>query len=211
MKGIYLVTDRKLIRDKSIQDVILQAIKGGVSMVQIREKEISTRTFIKEAQGIKKLIEPFDVPLIINDRVDVALAIGADGVHIGQQDIPYPFVRKILGEDAIIGLSVETLQQVQEAEDYNVAYLGVSSIFPTNTKKNTNQIWGLEGLKKVRVSSHHSLIAIGGINLSNAASVFDVGADGIAVVSAICSAENPEHTAKHLYEIYLEYQRKKGI
>lgn len=211
MKGIYLVTDRKLVRDKSIQDVIFQAIKGGVSMVQIREKEISTRTFIKEAQGIKKLIEPFDVPLIINDRVDVALAIGADGVHIGQQDIPYPFVRKILGEDAIIGLSVETLQQVQEAEDYNVSYLGVSSIFPTNTKKNTNQIWGLEGLKKVRASSHHSLIAIGGINLSNAASVFDVGADGIAVVSAICSAENPEHTAKHLYEIYLEYQRKKGI
>ncbi len=211
MKGIYLLTDRKLVRDKSIQDVILQAIKGGVSMVQIREKEISTRTFIKEAQGIKKLIEPFDVPLIINDRVDVALAIGADGVHIGQQDIPYPFVRKILGEDAIIGLSVETLQQVQEAEDYNVSYLGVSSIFPTNTKKNTNQIWGLEGLKKVRASSHHSLIAIGGINLSNAASVFDVGADGIAVVSAICSAENPEHTAKHLYEIYLEYQRKKGI
>lgn len=211
MKGIYLVTDRKLVRDKSIQDVIFQAIKGGVSMVQIREKEISTRTFIKEAQEIKKLIEPFDVPLIINDRVDVALAIGADGVHIGQQDIPYPFVRKILGEDAIIGLSVETLQQVQEAEDYNVAYLGVSSIFPTNTKKNTNQIWGLEGLKKVRASSHHSLIAIGGINLSNAASVFDVGADGIAVVSAICSAENPEHTAKHLHEIYLEYQRKKGI
>jgi len=211
LKGIYLVTDRRLIRDKSIQDVILQAIKGGVSMVQIREKEISTRTFIKEAQEIKKLIEPFDVPLIINDRVDVALAIGADGVHIGQQDIPYPFVRKILGEDAIIGLSVETLQQVQEAEDYNVAYLGVSSIFPTNTKKNTNQIWGLEGLKKVRASSHHSLIAIGGINLSNAASVFEVGADGIAVVSAICSAENSEHTAKHLYEIYLEYQRKKGI
>ena len=211
MNGIYLVTDRKLVRDKSIQDVIFQAIKGGVSMVQIREKEISTRTFIKEAQEIKKLIEPFDVPLIINDRVDVALAIGADGVHIGQQDIPYPFVRKILGEDAIIGLSVETLQQVQEAEDYNVAYLGVSSIFPTNTKINKNQIWGLEGLKKVRASSHHSLIAIGGINLSNAASVFDVGADGIAVVSAICSAENPEHTAKHLYEIYLEYQRKKGI
>ena len=121
--GIYLITDRASLSGKSLDDVILQAVKGGAAMVQLREKSASTRVFIEEARRIQKILAPYDVPLIINDRVDVALAVGADGVHIGQEDMPYPLARKLLGPGAIIGLSVETPEQVEAAQDLDVAYL----------------------------------------------------------------------------------------
>ena len=155
MKGVYLVTDRTLIAGKFLEDTILQAVKGGVSVVQLREKKISTRCFIKEAQRIKTLLAPYKVPLIINDRVDVALAVEADGVHIGQEDMPYPLTRKLLGKKAIIGLSVEAMEQVLEAEAYDVDYLGVSAIFATLTKTDTKHIWGIEGLREIRKISRH--------------------------------------------------------
>ena len=132
--GVYLVTDRASLSVKSLYDVVLLAVKGGAAMVQLREKDVSTRFFIEEARRIKKILAPYAVPLIINDRVDVALAVGADGVHIGQEDMPYPLARKLLGSGAIIGLSVETPEQVVAAEDFDVAYLGVSAIFATPTK-----------------------------------------------------------------------------
>ena len=106
ISGIYLVTDRTSLAGKSLEDVILMAVKGGATMVQLREKNVSTRFFIEEAQLFKKILGPYGIPLIINDRVDVALAVGADGVHIGQEDMPYPIARKLLGPGAIIGLSV---------------------------------------------------------------------------------------------------------
>ncbi len=203
MSGIYLVTDQNLMGNRNIEEVVSQAVQGGVCIVQLREKNISLRLFIEKAQKLKKILTPHNIPLIINDRIDVALAVKADGVHIGQDDIPYYIARNLLGKNAIIGLSVENLTQVEEAQNFDVDYLGISSIFPTDTKSNLNHIWGLEGLQKVRKISKHNLIAIGGINAENAASVFQAGADGIAVVSNICAAKDPKSAAKKLYEIYI--------
>lgn len=191
MRGVYLVTDRGLCRNRPLRDIVLQAVQGGVAYVQLREKDISTRLFVEEARAIKKILEPYRVPLIINDRLDVALACGADGVHIGQDDMPYETARKLMGKDAVIGLSVETWEDVEASEKLNVSYIGVSPVFATPTKTDTKEPWGLDGLKKIKAFSRHPLIAIGGINESNARDVVEAGADCLAVVSAICAADNP--------------------
>lgn len=210
MKGLYLVTDRDLSLGRPLEEVVLQAVRGGVSAVQLREKHASTRFFVQEAQRIKDLLAPYNVPLLINDRVDVALAIGADGVHIGQSDMPYPLARQLLGQKAIIGLSVETKEQVQQAEAYEVDYLGVSPIFETSTKTDTVGSWGLAGLAWVRTVSRHPLVAIGGLNAANAASVIRAGADSIAVVSAICSAPEPQAAAEALNKVILSTLKSVG-
>ena len=201
MQGLYLVTDRVLCGPKDLIDVILKALQGGVACVQLREKEVSTRFFVEEAQKIKALMAPFKAPLIINDRIDVALAVGADGVHIGQADMPYAVARKLMGKRAIIGLSVETWEDVESAQALDVDYLGVSPVFETPTKTDTKGSWGLEGLSKIKAYSRHPLVAIGGLNASNAADAVRAGADCIAVVSAICSASDPLETARELRDI----------
>jgi thiamine-phosphate pyrophosphorylase len=198
MQGVYLVTDRGLCGSKEMQDVIMQALKGGVTAVQLREKGLSTRSFVEEARRIKALTAPFNVPLIINDRIDVALAAGADGVHIGQEDMPYGMARNLMGKQAIIGLSVETWEEVEQAQHLEVDYLGVSPVFQTPTKTDTKGDWGLEGLARIKRYSRHPLVAIGGINASNAADVIRAGADCIAVVSAICSAPDPLKATQEL-------------
>lgn len=198
MRGLYLVTDRGLCGDKPLEEVVERAVKGGVAFVQLREKEISTRFFVEEAVGIKKLLKPYKVPLIINDRVDVALACGAEGVHIGQDDMPYKIVRKFLGPKAIIGLSVETWEDVVESQKLDVSYIGVSPVFTTPTKTDTKGIWGLEGLARIKAFSRHPLVAIGGINTNNIKEVVTAGADCVAVVSAICASSDPEATARRI-------------
>jgi len=203
MQGLYLVTDRGLCGPKDLIDVILKALQGGVACVQLREKEVSTRFFVEEAQKIKALMAPFKAPLIINDRIDVALAVGADGVHIGQADMPYAVARKLMGKRAIIGLSVETWEDVESAQALDVDYLGVSPVFETPTKTDTKGSWGLEGLSKIKAYSRHPLVAIGGLNASNAADAVRAGADCIAVVSAICSAFDPLEAARELHDTIL--------
>jgi thiamine-phosphate pyrophosphorylase len=198
MKGLYFVTDRGLCGDKPIEDVVLGAIRGGAACVQLREKSAATRAFIEEARRIKELMAPFRVPLIINDRLDVALAVGADGVHVGQDDMPYPIARKLLGPKAIIGLSVETWADVEQAETLDVDYLGVSPVFATPTKTDIKEPWGLGGLARIRAFSRHPLVAIGGLNASNAEAVIMAGADGVAVVSAICSSPDPYAASREL-------------
>jgi thiamine-phosphate pyrophosphorylase len=170
----------------------------GVAYVQLREKDVSTRSFVGEAKRVKKLLEPDKVPLIINDRVDVALACGAEGVHIGQEDMPYEIVRKLMGQKAIIGLSVEKWEDVEASQKLDVSYVGVSPVFPTPTKPDTKDAWGLEGLAKIKAFSRHSLVAIGGINESNVREVIKAGADCIADVSAICAASDPEVAARNI-------------
>ena len=201
MRGLYLVTDRGLCRNRPLQDIILQAVQGGADYVQLREKDISTRLFVEEARSVKKILEPFRVPLIINDRIEVALACGADGVHIGQDDMPYAEARNLMGRDAIIGVSVETWEDVETCEKLDVTYIGVSPVFATPTKTDTKEPWGLEGLNKIKTFSRHALVAIGGINASNAADVIKAGADCLAVVSAICSADDPVTAAQDLKNI----------
>lgn len=191
MRGLYLVTDRALCGKRSVEDVVSMALRGGASAIQLREKDASTREFVETAQRIKALTVAFKAALIINDRLDVALAVGADGVHIGQSDMPFAIVRKLLGPQAIIGLSVETWEDVEKACNLNADYLGVSPIFATPTKKDTKGPWGLEGLTRIRTTTSRPLVAIGGLNANNAADAVRAGADAVAVVSAICAATDP--------------------
>lgn len=207
--SLYLVTDSGLSFGRPFEDVIQAAVQGGVTLVQLREKDCSTREFVALACRVREILAPFGIPLVINDRVDVALAAGADGVHLGQSDIPYGDARRLLGDDAIVGLSVGTLEEAKAAELLDVDYLGVSPVFPTPTKTDTGAAWGIEGLKTLRMRSRHLLVAIGGINHTNAAAVMAAGADGIAVVSAICSAVDPGEAARRLRTIVEEGREKK--
>ena len=202
MKGIYLVTDQKACRGKPLESIVSNAVKAGVSCVQLREKNADTRLFLRRALALKHILAPAKIPLIINDRIDIALAAGADGVHLGQSDMPYDYARSLMGPEAIIGLSVETWEDVETAQQMDVDYLGVSPVFSTPTKTDTKDPWGLEGLQKIRNYSCHPLVAIGGLDTSNSQQVLKAGADGIAVVSAICSADDPFMAAKQLITLY---------
>jgi thiamine-phosphate pyrophosphorylase len=201
MFDLYLVTDEKLCLGKPLEEVVEQAVMGGVTAVQLREKELSTRDFIDRAVRLKKILSAYHVPLIINDRIDIALAVCADGIHVGQHDMPYDYLKKIIPDQMIRGLSVETHDQASEAEEYKLDYLSVSPVFLTSTKTELEKEWGIEGLRKLALTTRHPLVAIGGINSTNAAEIIRAGATGIAVVSAICSAPNPFKAAKELKSI----------
>jgi thiamine-phosphate pyrophosphorylase len=194
---LYLVTDRRLAGVRPLPDLVAAAVRGGVTAVQLREKECATREFVELARTLKTLLAPLGIPLIVNDRVDVALAACADGVHVGQSDMDCRDVRRLLGPSAAIGLSVETPEQAAAAPP-EADYLGVSPIFSTPTKTDVATEWGTEGLAALRRKSRRQLIAIGGIHCDNAALVIRSGADGIAVVSAICAAPDPELAARNL-------------
>ncbi|KAB1440277.1 thiamine phosphate synthase [Pseudodesulfovibrio senegalensis] len=196
--SVYLVTDRPLCGGRALMEVVAQAVQGGVTMVQLREKHADTREFVELAQALLRVVRPVGVPLLINDRIDVAMAVGADGVHVGQRDMPYADARRMLGSEAIIGLSVESLEQAREAEQWDVDYFGVSPVFATGTKTDTGDPWGLEGLRCLRRASTKPLVGIGGLGPSNAEDVLRAGADGIAVVSAICGACDPVAAAAEL-------------
>jgi thiamine-phosphate pyrophosphorylase len=203
MRGLYLVTDRSMCGNKPMERVVIQAVKGGAAYVQLREKEISTRHYLEEAIKLKKVLKPYKIPLIINDRVDVALACGAEGVHIGQEDMPYEIVRKLMGKKTIIGLSVETWDDVIASQKLDVNYIAVSPVFSTPTKTNTKGAWGIEGVARIKAFSRHPLIAIGGLNESNIRDVIKAGAGCVAVVSAICASSNPEDAARKINKIII--------
>ena len=211
MRGLYLVTDRGLCGNRLLEDVAHQALVGGAACIQLREKDVSTRFFVEEARKMKALAARFRVPLIINDRIDVALASEADGVHIGQDDMPYAEARKLMGPEAIIGLSVETWDDVVAAEALDVNYLGVSPIFETPTKTDMKGNWGLEGLARIKAYSRHPLVAIGGLNASNAKEAVMAGADCIAVVSAICAASDPLLASREINDIIQAALKKRVV
>lgn len=197
---LYLVTDEN--QDlTTLAKVIEQAVEGGVTMVQIREKHHDVRTFLARAQLAKTILSGTNVPLIINDRLDVALAVNADGLHLGQSDMPALLARNLLGKDKIIGLTVENMQQLEEAQSWPLDYLGISTVFPTQTKTDTQFNWGLDGLKKACEISALPLVAIGGINEKNLSSVANTGVAGIALVSAICQAKSPKDACQALLSL----------
>lgn len=198
---LYLVTDRSLSLGRELEEVVSKGVAGGVTMVQLREKDTPTGEFIDLAFRLKGILKPYGVPLIINDRVDVALAVDADGVHIGQSDMPYELARKLLGPNKIIGLSVENMDDLIEANRLDVDYVGISPVFATNTKTDTAKPFGLDGLKEAVRLSLHPTVAIGGMNRDTAAEVMLTGCDGIAVVSAISSAQDPAAAASELNSI----------
>ena len=198
---LYLVTDRELSLGRSLEEVVSEAVKGGVTVVQLREKDASTGEFIELARRLMKLLKPLRIPLIINDRVDVALAVDADGVHIGQSDMSYEDARRLLGPDKIIGLSVENFKDIEAANALDVDYIGISPVYGTPTKTDTAEPFGLEGLLKAVEMSVHPTVAIGGMNASTIGQVMAAGTDGVAVVSAICSAENIREATSELRSI----------
>ena len=195
---LYLVTDRGLSLGRSLEEVVHRAVAGGVTIVQLREKDTSTGEFIELAFRLKEILEPYNIPLIINDRADVALAVDADGLHIGQSDMPYEIARKLLGPDKIIGLSVENMSDILAANELDVDYVGISPVYGTPTKTDTAEPFGLEGLRRAVELSVHPTVAIGGINACTISDVIATGVDGVAVVSAICSAENVREAATEL-------------
>ncbi len=205
--SLYLVTDRNLTLGRDLLDIIEEAILGGTTMIQLREKESSSRNFYELGLKVKEITAKYKIPLIINDRLDIALALEADGLHIGQSDLPYSVARKILGHDAIIGLSVESLQDAIDADSLDVDYLGISPVFSTNTKIDTAKPLGIEGIRDIHRISRHKLIAIGGVNLDNAHAIIEAGADGLAVVSAISSAESPRKASEDLLRQIIKFKK----
>lgn len=198
---LYLVTDRPLSLGRDIDWIVEEAVKGGATMVQLREKDCSTREFIELAAKLMETLKPLGIPLLINDRIDVALAVDADGVHIGQSDMPYKTARALLGPDKIIGLSVENMEDIRVANELDVDYVGISPVYSTHTKTDTAAPFGLEGLREAVKLSIHPTVAIGGMNMKTAKDVMACGTDGIAVVSAIVSADSPCEAARNLLEV----------
>jgi thiamine-phosphate pyrophosphorylase len=206
--SLYLVTDRGLARGRSTLVIVQAAVRGGATVVQLREKECSTLEFMEQAVSIKAYLKDKGVPLIINDRVDVAQAVEADGVHLGQTDMPLEVAKKILGDSMIIGISAESLHDAIEAEKGGADYLGVSPIYATPTKTDTASPLGLEGLWEIRNAVKIPLVGIGGLNADNSAEVIRNGADGVAVVSAIVAADDPEAAAKELKHVIMKARKQ---
>ncbi len=196
--SLYLVLDRSLSRGRSHGNIVAAAVAGGVSCVQLREKQCSTREFLDQARALLTVLRPRGIPLIINDRLDIALAVGADGVHLGQDDLPIAEARRLAGEQMIIGISAETVEHAVAAERAGADYIGVSPVYATATKRDHAVPLGLAGIGAIRARTTIPLVGIGGINAANAAAILAAGADGIAVVSAIVAADDPASAARAL-------------
>ncbi|MEN6476202.1 MAG: thiamine phosphate synthase [Syntrophaceae bacterium] len=184
MKGYYLITDENLSAAGIVHDAG-QAIAERVRLIQYRNKSAATRILFEEALELKRMCAGSSTRLIINDRVDIALAVDADGVHIGQDDLPYDETRRLLGKDKLIGITVHTLQEACQAEAQGADYLGVSPIYATNTKTDAGQACGLETLRAIRQTCRKPIVAIGGITLTNLAEVLATGADMVCAISAV--------------------------
>ncbi len=203
--SLYLVTDRPLCLGRSLFDVVKEAVAGGVTMVQLREKEATTKEFVELALALKKHLAPLNVPLIINDRIDVALAVDSEGIHIGQGDMPFALARQMVGPDKLIGLSVESYEQALEANQLDVDYIGISPVYTTPTKQELEQGLGLKETSRIARASVHPSVAIGGINLTTAREVLETGVNGLSVVSVICSAPSPEKASRELRTMIKQY------
>ena len=198
--SLYLVTDKSDDVEKFL-NTIEEAIKGGTTVVQSREKTAETLDFYNLALKVKEITTKYNVPLIINDRVDVALAIDADGVHVGQSDMPCDVTRRLIGEDKILGVSAATIDEAQKAQKDGADYIGTGAVFPTQTKDDAPKITK-DDLKEIVESIDIPVVAIGGISLENAHELKDTGIAGLSVVSAIMSSDNPKKSSEELLEIF---------
>ena len=183
-----------------VLQMIGEAVAGGATIIQMRTKKRDTREFLELVIKATELLRNSKVPLIINDRVDIALACDADGVHLGQTDMPLPYARRLLGKKKIIGISVSTLDEARAAENERANYLGVGPVFPTSSKMDLPPVVGLEGVREIRATTKIPILAIGGINIANVADVISAGASGVAVISAIAGSDNPCAAASELIE-----------
>lgn len=198
--SLYLVTDRSLLKGRKLTKVIEEAIKGGVSLVQLREKSASSLEFYEIAKEVKEVTDKYNVPLIINDRIDIALAVDASGVHLGQSDIPCSIARKILPQGKIIGVSAHNLNEAEKALKDGADYLGCGAVFNTSTKKDVTTL-SYEGLKEITDNINIPIVAIGGINENNIITLKGSGINGVAVVSSIIGKENVKGASEKLKEL----------
>ena len=199
--SVYLVTDRRNKTDEEFLNIIEEAIKGGTTIVQLREKTASTKEFYDLALRVKEITSRYGVPLLINDRIDIALAVDSEGVHIGQDDMPADIARAIIGEDKILGVSASTVEEAKKAEIDSADYIGSGAVFPTATKDDADSV-SKEELKEIVDSIDIPVVAIGGITVENAHTLKGSGIAGFSVVSAIMSAEDPKEASEKLKEIY---------
>jgi len=196
--ALYLVTDRVLAGGRPLDQIVRDSAAGGVTVVQLREKDATAREFLEQAFILRQATSELDIPLIINDRVDIALACRADGIHLGQADMHCALARRITGEDMMIGVSVSTVDEALEAQADGADYLGVGPLFPTPTKADALPATGLGVLRSIRRAVRIPLVGIGGLTPANAGDVMRAGADGVAVVSAIVASPDPGAAARAL-------------
>ena len=197
--GVYLVTDPGM--GPGLEAAVRPALEAGVRLVQLRDKEASTRSLLRDAEALLELCREFDAKMLVNDRVDVALAVGAHGVHLGQDDMPTDTARRLLGENAVIGVSVRSPSEARLAQAQGADYLAANMVYATATKTDLSKPLGERGVARLRAASSLPLVAIGGIDASNAGRVVALGADGVAVVSAIMGASRPGRAAAELLSV----------
>lgn len=199
---VYLVTDTVYFNDANIWNKMEAALRGGVTLVQYRDKTQESRILYERALKMKALCDKYNVPMLVDDRADIAFAVGAAGVHVGQSDLPAEIARRMLGADAIIGVSAHNAEEALAAEAAGADYLGCGAVYPTGTKKDTSVI-GVEGLKAIRAVTKLPFVGIGGVTLANYRDVLNAGADGAAIVSAILSANDIESTVQKFVQLSL--------
>lgn len=195
---LYAVTDQSWLKEgETLLDVVKEVVKNGATFLQIREKDLNETDFEVEAKKLQDICKEYHVPYVVNDNVDVAIKIDADGVHVGQSDIKGRDIRAMLGEEKILGISAGTVEEAVAAEKAGADYIGVGAVFGTSTKKNAGNMT-IDRLKEIAASVNIPVVAIGGINGANISELKDSGIDGVAVVSAIFAAENPGWVTREL-------------
>lgn len=199
--SVYLVTDRQLMTAKTVEDSVEQAIAGGCTLVQLREKDLDSRAFYQTALRVKAVTDRYQVPLLINDRMDIALAVGAQGLHVGQEDLPVAVARKVMGEDAILGVSASTVEEAVAAQADGADYLGVGAMFATSTKADADAV-SMQVLAQIRAAVTLPIVVIGGINARTIPSFAGTGVDGMAVVSAIVGQPDITAATRHLKALW---------
>lgn len=202
--SLYLVTDRSILKDRDFYKAVEDALKGGTTLVQLREKDLSSLEFFRLAVQLKELVHSYNVPLIINDRLDIALAVDADGLHIGQDDLPLEIARELLGPDKILGYSVANIEQALYGQKHGADYLGAGTVYPTGSKADANNPIGLQALKSIKESVNIPVVGIGGIGMDNIEDVKKTGIDGVSVISAILGQEDIEGAARSLVKLWRE-------
>ena len=207
---LYLVTDRQLMNCDSLTEAVEQAILGGCTMIQLREKELSSLEFYNQAVAVKQVTDKYHIPLIINDRIDIAMAVQATGVHIGQHDLPAAAVRKVIGENMLLGVSASSIAEAIQAQQDGADYLGVGAMFPTGTKTDADSV-SMEELQKIRTAVSLPIVVIGGINKGNAGRFKPMGIDGMAVVSAIIAQSDIKAAAAELKDLFCGKEKKHGF
>lgn len=204
---LYAVTDRTWTKETTLTEQVKEALEGGITFLQLREKNLSEEEFIEEAKEMKELAKSYQVPFVINDNIKVALAVDADGVHIGQDDMAVEEARKLLGEDKIIGVSAHNVEEARKAKKGGADYLGVGAVCATSTKKDANVV-SKEEIKKICQEVDIPVVAIGGIKKDNIKTLKGTDVDGVAVVSAIFAADDIKNSTKQLKSLVEEIKQK---